>query len=158
MTKIRSSFLFLLVFSFILLQGCGSSKKARTKKVDSIIQTARSYTGTPYKFGGTSRSGIDCSGLILRSFESAGVTVPRTSDAQSKMGKKVSLNDLQEGDLVFFAMGKKKRKITHVGMVTDIRGKTDIRFIHASTKLGVMETNLRADYYWKRIVQARRPF
>jgi len=158
MTKIRSSFLFLLIFSFILIQGCGGSKKARTKKVNAVIQTARSYTGTPYKFGGTSRSGIDCSGLMLRSFESAGVKIPRTSDAQAKMGKKVSLNDLQEGDLIFFAMGKKKRKITHVGMVTDVRGKTDIRFIHASTKLGVMETNLKAEYYWKRIVQARRPF
>lgn len=74
------------------------------------------------------------------------------------MGRKVSLNDLEEGDLIFFAMGKKKRQITHVGMVTDVRGRTDIRFIHASTKLGVMETNLKSDYYWKRIVRARRPF
>jgi cell wall-associated NlpC family hydrolase len=158
MSKIRFSFLVLFGFSLLILSGCGGSKKSRTKKVNAIIQTARSYTGTPYKWGGTSRAGIDCSGLILRSFESASIQVPRTSDAQSKMGRKVSLNDLEEGDLIFFAMGKKRRKITHVGMVTDVRGRTDIRFIHASTKLGVMETNLKSDYYWKRIVQARRPF
>jgi probable lipoprotein NlpC len=157
MSKLRPSFV-LFIFSILILSGCAGSKKSRAKKVDVIIQSARSYTGTPYKYGGTTRSGIDCSGLILRSFESANIQVPRTSNAQSKMGRKVSLNDLEEGDLIFFAMGKKKRKITHVGMVTDVRGKTDIRFIHASTKLGVMETNLKSDYYWKRIVQARRPF
>lgn len=158
MLRFRSlSFTFFVFFIFLLV-GCAGSKKARTQKVDAIIQAARSYTGTPYKYGGTSRSGIDCSGLMLRSFESAGVPIPRTSDAQSKMGRRVSLDDLQEGDLVFFAMGKRKRKITHVGLVTDTRSRTDIRFIHASTKLGVVETNLKADYYWKRIVQARRPF
>ncbi|WP_339784318.1 C40 family peptidase [uncultured Imperialibacter sp.] len=157
MSKLRPSFV-LFIFSILILSGCAGAKKSRAKKVDVIIQSARSYTGTPYKYGGTTRSGIDCSGLILRSFESASIQVPRTSNAQSKMGRKVSLNDLEEGDLIFFAMGKKKRKITHVGMVTDVRGKTDIRFIHASTKLGVMETNLKSDYYWKRIVQARRPF
>ncbi len=158
MSKLRGSFFLIITFTILILSGCSGSKKSRTKKVDVIIQTARSYTGTPYKWGGTSRSGIDCSGLIVRSFESASIQIPRTSGDQAKMGRKVSLNDLEEGDLIFFAMGKKKRKITHVGMVTDIRGKTDVRFIHASTKLGVMETNLKSDYYWKRIVLARRPF
>lgn len=146
------------IFLLLLLTGCAGTKKARTQNINTIIQSARSYTGTPYKFGGTNRSGIDCSGLMYRSFESAGIKIPRTSEAQSKLGKKVNVNDLEPGDLVFFALGKKKRKITHVGLVTAVRNKNDVRFIHASTKLGVMEANLKAEYYWNRIVTARRPF
>lgn len=158
MSRIRFLFFSVFIFSLLLLAGCAGSKKSRQKKLNTVIQTARSYTGTPYKWGGTNRSGIDCSGLMLRSFEAAGIQIPRTSDAQSKMGKKINVNDLEEGDLVFFALGKKKRQITHVGLVTAVKNKNDIRFIHASTKLGVMETNLKSDYYWERIVKARRPF
>ena len=158
MSRIRFLFFSIFIFSLLLFTGCAGSKKSRQKKLNTVIQTARSYTGTPYKWGGTTRSGIDCSGLMLRSFEAAGIQIPRTSDAQSKMGKKISLNDLEEGDLVFFALGKKKRQITHVGLVTAVKNKNEIRFIHASTKLGVMETNLKSDYYWERIVKARRPF
>jgi len=146
----------LLFFILILLAGCGSAKKARTRKVDAVILTAKSYTGTPYKWGGTTRSGMDCSGLLINSYASIDYTIPRTSEDQSKIGKKVRLEDVKKGDLVFFATGKKKRKITHVGMVTDVRGKEKVMFIHASTSLGVVETNLYSEYYKKRFRMARR--
>ena len=150
----------LIQFLFLAsIAGCGSSKKMaiRERKVDTVIKTARSYTGVPYKWGGTSRSGMDCSGLLLKSFEAINMEIPRTSIAQSKMGKNVNLQDVKEGDLVFFAAGKKKRRITHVGLVTNVRSKDDVRFIHASSSKGVIEVNLMSRYYQKILVKAIRP-
>ncbi len=66
------------------------------------------------------------------------------------------MSDLEPGDLVFFATGKRKKKVTHVGLVTDVRSKGDVKFIHASSSLGVVETNIYAEYYQKRFRGARR--
>ena len=145
-----------LVVLVIVASSCGSAKKARTRKINSVVQTARSYTGTPYKWGGTSRSGMDCSGLLINSFRSINYDIPRTSAEQSKIGKKVKLDQIKKGDLVFFATGKKKRRVTHVGLVTDIRGKEKKMFIHASSSLGVVETNIYSKYYLKRFRYGRR--
>jgi len=140
--------------------GCAGSKARRTRdqKVQTIIGTARSYTGTPYRWGGTTKAGMDCSGLLVTSFKSAGIALPRTAKEQSKTGKKVDLNQLKPGDLVFFSRKPRRRKVTHAGLVTRVVGKKDVRFIHASTSQGVIEANLFSDYYKKRIVKARRPF
>ena len=140
----------------ILFTSCGSARKIRERKIDTVIQTARSYTGTPYKWGGTTRSGMDCSGLLINSFNAIDYKIPRTSEQQSKLGKKVKIDQLQKGDLVFFATGKKKRKITHVGLVTDTRGKDKVTFIHSSSSLGVVETNIYSEYYLDRFRYGRR--
>ena len=125
-------------------------------KADKVISTARTFIGTPYKYGGMTRSGMDCSGLLINSFTVVKVNLPRSSAAQSKVGQQVKMNDLQPGDLVFFATGNKKNEITHVGLVTDVKAKDNVKFIHASSKLGVVETNLFAEYYQKRFRVARR--
>jgi probable lipoprotein NlpC len=143
----------------LFLTSCGSSRQGRLHeaKVGKVISTARTYIGTPYKYGGTTRSGMDCSGLLLNSFKSIQVNLPRSSEAQSKIGSQVKkMSELQPGDLVFFATGKKKREITHVGLVTERRGKNEIKFIHASSSLGVVETNIFQEYYEKRFRGARR--
>lgn len=147
-----------LLLLAVVSSSCSSARKARAyeKKVDTVIETARSYTGTPYKYGGTSRSGMDCSALTGAAYRAIEVKLPRSADGQSDVGEKVKIKELQPGDLVFFATGKKKRQITHVGIVTDRKGKENIRFIHASTSLGVVETNLYSDYYIKRFREARR--
>lgn len=125
--------------------------------VDKVISTARTFLGTPYRYGGTTRSGMDCSGLLLNSFKAVDVALPRSSEAQSKVGKEIKkMNDLEPGDLVFFATGKSKNTITHVGLVTDVKAKDNIKFIHSSSSLGVVETNLYAEYYLKRFRGARR--
>ena len=149
----------IFILLILILSGCGAAKKARVRqsKINTVIKKARSYTGVPYKWGGTTRSGMDCSGLLLNSYKSIGLTIPRTSADQSEYGKKVGKKDLKPGDWVFFATGKKKRKITHVGMVTVVKGST-IKFIHASSSLGVVEANLMSKYYQKIYRGARRPF
>lgn len=148
-----------LLLLTLFLVSCGASRKptVREQKIQKVVTAARSYIGTPYKYGGTTRSGMDCSGLLLNAFKSIQLTLPRTSEAQSKVGIQIKkMSDLQPGDLVFFATGKKKRKITHVGLVTERKGKDKIKFIHASSSLGVVETDIYQEYYTKRFRGARR--
>jgi len=171
-------FAILLLIALFCFASCKSSKEVNKKnkkrvetvdktkgkkdkgndKVSVVIKAARSYTGTPYKYGGTTRSGMDCSALLMNSFKAANINLPRTSELQSKYGKPVRLEELKKGDLVFFSGKKGSKKIKHVGMVTEVKGKKDIKFIHASTKLGVVESDLYAPYYISIYVKAMRPF
>ncbi len=125
-------------------------------KAEKVISKARTFIGTPYKYGGTTRSGMDCSALLINSFSAVKLDLPRSSEAQSKVGTEVTMDELKPGDLVFFATGSKKKQITHVGLITDVRSKHNVKFIHASSSLGVVETNLFADYYQQRFRVARR--
>jgi len=151
-------FLQITISVMLFLVSCAASKKVsvREMQVERVIESARAYIGTPYKYGGTSRTGMDCSGLLLNSFRAIEVSLPRSSEDQSKIGTEIKMKDLEPGDLVFFATGSKKKKITHVGLVTEVKGKDEVKFIHASSKLGVVETNIYAEYYQQRFRGARR--
>ena len=153
----KKQFIFLLVVIFF--SSCISQKKlSNQRKVSKVIGEARTYIGTPYKWGGNDKRGIDCSGLLVRSFESIGMKIPRTTSQQIDIGKKVSLKKSKEGDLVFLAFGKSRRKVTHVGILSNVYGQKDIDFRHASSSRGVIETQLIKDYYLKRIRQVKRIF
>jgi probable lipoprotein NlpC len=141
-------------FTILSMSSC-SSKLSKREKTTVVISKARSYTGTPYKWGGTSSKGMDCSGLLLNSFGAIDYKIPRTSAEQKKIGKKVSRSEIKKGDLLFFATSKKKRKVTHVGLVTEVQG-SKVTFIHASTSKGVTESSLQNAYWNKRFRQARR--
>jgi len=147
----------LLILLIVLVSSCvGSKRISREQKVNTVVTRAKSYIGTPYKFGGTTTLGMDCSGLLMRSFESIDIYIPRTSKEQSKLGKKVAINELKEGDLVFFKTIKRQGRVTHAGLVTDARSRDQIMFIHSSSSRGVIEANLMSDYYQKAFTKARR--
>ena len=132
------------------------SKTFTSAKVDKIIKTAKSYQGTPYKYGGTSSSGMDCSGLVTVAFNAADLKLPRVSADMATVGKVLKIKELRLGDLVFFKTSSEDR-INHVGIVSAIKSETDIVFIHTSDS-GVRENNLFEKYYQRTFVKATRPF
>ena len=134
----------------------GYRSSSATGTLATVIETARSYQGTPYQWGGTTRLGLDCSGLLQLSFSKAGVSIPRTSNEQAAWGDPVKAKDLKPGDLVFFGPSPGSHTITHVGLVT-VADEEGVDFIHASSSLGVIENSLESDYYLSRFIRAVRP-
>lgn len=98
---------------------------------------------------------MDCSALVFHSYYAVGINLPRQSTDQSKLGQKVNPDQILPGDLLFFATGKRKNQVTHSGIVTEV-GEGDIRFIHASTSLGVTEDYLSNRYWSKAFLFAKR--
>ncbi|MFV0238003.1 MAG: C40 family peptidase [Flavobacteriales bacterium] len=123
-------------------------------KVDRILSTAKTYLGTPYRYGGVSRRGIDCSAFVQKSFGPHDVLLPRVSRDQAKKGRYVSKSELEKGDLVFFAT-KGGGIVSHVGIVVNPDGSNS-SFIHASSSKGVTVSKLNNSYWSKRYLQARR--
>ena len=117
------------------------------RTIDNILDEANTYLGTPYRYGGTTRSGIDCSAFVLSVYGNAvGLDLPRIAAEQSQEGESVDKSELKRGDLVFFAH-KGRGRISHVGIVEDITEEGEIKFIHSATSKGVMVSSLN-DKYW----------
>ncbi len=135
-----------------------SSKKTtsnpNSKKIKSIVSYAKSFNGTRYKYGGTTKRGMDCSGLVYTSFKKENVILPRTSRTMATQGKAISLKKASIGDLLFFKTNKRKNVISHVGIVVQTKG--GIKFIHASTSRGVIISSLDEKYWNKAFVSAKR--
>lgn len=127
------------------------AEAASVKTTESqLINIADDYIGVPYKWGGTTTSGFDCSGYVQYVFKKAGVNVPRTTSQQMSTGTAVSKANLQVGDIVFF--NTSGRGVSHDGIYIG-----NNRFIHASTSRGVMISDLDDPYYWgSKYMGARR--
>lgn len=134
-----------------IVKSSGSYVSSRPVSSTALIDKAYDYLGVRYHYGGTSRSGIDCSGFARAVYSSQGIKLPRTSIEQSKVGKSVKPGELKQGDLVFFRTRGGSR-VSHVGVYVG-NGK----FIHASSGRGQVTTsNLSDGYYSRRFAGARR--
>ena len=129
--------------------------KKKSSTIDGILSEANTYIGTPYRFGGMTRSGIDCSAFVLSVYGSViGINLPRISSAQAQEGERVEIEQLEKGDLLFFQT--RGSRISHVGIVQEITPEGEIKFIHASTSKGVTISSLNEKYWGLRFRFAKR--
>lgn len=136
--------------NYLYADGIVGHWTAKEIKVDKVLQTAKSFQGVPYVWGGVSPSGFDCSGFTHYTLLKNGIVVQRTAKAQYNEGTWVSKSQLKPGDLVFFSTYAPGP--THVGIYLGA-GK----FIHASSGAGkVTISDLNGSYYAQRYIGARR--
>lgn len=125
------------------------SRDGSSVAVRRITQTSFRYVGVPYRFGGTSPNGFDCSGFVQFVYGNNGVNLPRTADQQFEMGQPVSYQRLQPGDLVFFSTYAPGP--SHSGIYLG-NGK----FISSTSSRGVVVDSLGSGYWGARYIGARR--
>ena len=147
-----------IVFAILFMSSCTTSKSLKvedgyettienvdkkSKSDKKLIKEAEKWLGTKYKYGGHSRGGTDCSGFVMEVYLAVyDFKLPRTSKDQQQFCKSIKKSQLRIGDLVFFATGKSKNKVSHVGLY--IGNGT---FIHASSSKGVVKSQLSQSYY-----------
>ena len=138
--------LFIVAVTVFTLASCsppGSIRREGGSKRGNIVSTANKYVGVPYKSGGATPRGFDCSGFVLYVYKQNRINMPRTAEAQYKSGKKISAKSLRPGDLVFFQTSGKR--ISHVGIYL---GKG--RFVHAPGTGKKTSYASLANVYWKK--------
>lgn len=132
-------------------------KKKKDKGGDQIgeliAREALTWIGTPYAYGRSEKGkGTDCSGLVLVVYEQvANIELPRNSAQQAEFCEELRERDIHPGDLVFFATGKDKNKVSHVGVMID--GKN---FVHASGSKGVIQSEMTTPYYQRNFLKYGR--
>jgi cell wall-associated NlpC family hydrolase len=176
----RKVVLFTALLAVMLVWGC--ARAPRRPKVAAIPppprlkpttqemalqQAMRKFYGAPYRYGGTTPAGVDCSGLVLAVYQKVGLSLPRTTTDQFNAGQPVPRNRLRFGDVVFFnryCYGKKK--VAYMASVFPPEHLSEIchagiylgggRFLHASTSRGVEISRLDSDAWRRSLVGARR--
>lgn len=140
-----------LLLVALLLGACASAPRVREDGPGARISaSAVAQLGRPYRYGGSTPEGFDCSGLVLFAHAAAGIRVPRTTDEQHAAARAVQLRKLVPGDVLFFRIDS--RKISHVAIYTG-----DGHFVHAPDSGKVVEIRrLDEPYYRTRVVGAGR--
>jgi len=123
--------------------------------VKNILKDAEKYLGAPYKYGGNTSSGFDCSGFTTKVFSENDLNLPRRSADQANFGQKIEIRSVRPGDLLFFSTSGGGR-VSHVGIVHDISSDGEVKFIHASTSKGVIISSLNETYWNKAYLHAQR--
>ena len=123
--------------------------EAHSQVARQLMAHYRQWHGTPYRWNDSSRRGVDCSAFVKLTYNKVfNLDLPRNTEDQAGVGRRVRRNHLKGGDLVFFKTGWFKY---HVGVYVG-RG----RFIHASESVGVTESSLESGYWARRFWKARR--
>ncbi|MCE2570223.1 NlpC/P60 family protein [Motilimonas eburnea] len=121
----------------------------QSKDIDLLLDHYEQWQGVPYRLGGTSTNGVDCSAYVQRVYQdSFDAILPRTTTQQAKLGRQIKRSELTTGDLVFFRVS---RRTQHVGVYLK-----DGQFLHASTSKGVIISRLDNPYWKKRYWMSRR--
>ncbi len=143
---------FLFVLAGLSLTSCRTAKLKPVKNKPAVdahsenkerefLEFINSWIGTPYLYGGCSQKGSDCSGLVYSTYkELYKMDIPRSTSEIFKRAKAIDEREVKAGDLVFFDI--KSGSVSHVGMYI-----SDRKFIHSSTKKGVIISSLDEDYY-----------
>lgn len=123
------------------------------KQRRTLLEEAKKLVGTPYKYGGTSSKGFDCSGFTQFVYKSIGIDLPHNANLQSKMGAKVSLQEAQAGDLIFFG----SKRASHAGIVYQ-NNNGEIELIHCASRGVTHQTHadLNTIYWLDKILVIKR--
>ena len=150
-------FRIICVATLSILMACASSPRAADREAANVSDNvradkataqraadyARDMVGKPYRYGGNSPSGFDCSGLAQYSYSRAGLPIPRTTMSQRESGVAVGSQSLRAGDLIFF--DQEGRKSSHVGIYIG-----DGRFVHAPSSGRKVRVDKLNKKYWKK--------
>lgn len=118
---------------------------------DRAAALAAKMVGRPYKYGGASPAGFDCSGLVQYSFRQAGITLPRNTVQQRSATRLIKVAELRRGDLLFF--NQEGKKYGHVGIYLG-----DGKFVHAPSSGKSVRSDALSNPYWKKhLSEVRRP-
>lgn len=129
----------------------GSTRSISAERGETAASLAAKMVGKPYKYGGASPSGFDCSGLVYYSFKQAGVALPHNTAQQRAASRLVKVAELRRGDLLFFDQEGKKHG--HVGIYLG-----EGRFVHAPSSGKSVRNDALSNPYWKKhLSEARRP-
>lgn len=146
------SLMFQWVLVLSLMHGCARTPPVASSATPAslnAVDLAASMVGKPYRYGGATPQGFDCSGLVYYSFQRAGINVPRSTERQRKHSRAVTSTPVR-GDLVFF--NQDGRYSSHVGIVLG-----DNRFVHAPSRGKHVRVDSLNDPYWqKHLVDVRR--
>ncbi len=156
---------FASIILLMILSACGPARNTqrsqyndRTQPLTSrqkkeLVKEAKKWLGTSYRYGGHSRQGTDCSGMVMEVYRKVcNVSLPRSSHEQQAYCKDIKKKDLTEGDLIFFCTGSAGR-VSHVGMYIG-----DGQMVHASSSRGVIISELDDRYYSRTYHSSGRVF
>ena len=139
-----------ILFAALAVAACSSTPATDNNAGVTAAHVAKGQVGVPYRYGGNTPAGFDCSGLVQYSYAAAGVAIPRTTSGQWATMNPVERNDMRAGDLLFFEISG---KMSHVGLYLG-----DGRFVHApSSGREVSIERLGSGYYRKAFIRAGRP-
>ena len=159
-----AAFVFLIGLSVTFSPGAYAQSKIKKpvvssdtlNVVESVLSFATKHLHAPYRSGGSSKKGFDCSGFVRYCFGKWDVSLPHSSEAQAKKGEVIDLPSAKPGDLIFFkGNSTKTSRIGHVGIITEV-SPSYVRFIHSAWNGGIRYDLLSASYYQKRFVAIRR--
>lgn len=153
----------LLIFQFVTVKGQDSipeplagPSSENVAAVNALLSEAYKHLETPYRSGGKTPGGFDCSGFVRHCYTSVlGITTPASSNEYNKYGMAVNTENCRPGDVICFKGSRNGSRIGHVGIITEV-SKENVYFIHSANRGGIRFDQLNTPYYRKRFVGIRR--